>query len=442
MLAIMVLGTALVWVCKDRWFAAPMRNAATPRSLKILVSGDTQGWIAPCGCTSNQSGGLLRRGTFVRQEQTRHNVVLFDVGGAPSGTSPYDRAKFEAILDGELLMGLAAHNLGGPEIALGSDYIQQLAAQKNIPFISANTTDSAGKPLADSHRIIRVENQRLAVVGVVSPRYATALCRVSEPQAAVLATRQALASQFDSLIVLAYLPEEELRSFAAALPEADVVIGGPTGQSISPTPIGPTILAAATNKGKFLIALSYSAESDERGWQGTAAEITADLADDEAQQKNLAKFRAALQSHDFAAEDSGLKGIAVHEMPMDLQVAGTAACIDCHPTESQSWQTSAHAHAWKTLTAQGTHVDSFCQQCHTTGFGWPGGFVSARRSANQVNVGCESCHGPAHQHAKDPSQRTPLAARETCSGCHDRENSPDFEFARFWPAIAHGKKQE
>ena len=39
------------------------------------------------------------------------------------------------------------------------------------------------------------------------------------------------------------------------LPEADAVIGGPTGQSIVPTAVGPTLLAAATNKGKFLVEL-------------------------------------------------------------------------------------------------------------------------------------------------------------------------------------------
>src|SRR6516225_2088203 len=31
----------------------------------IIISGDTAGWIVPCGCTANQSGGLLRRGTMV-----------------------------------------------------------------------------------------------------------------------------------------------------------------------------------------------------------------------------------------------------------------------------------------------------------------------------------------------------------------------------------------
>ena len=40
------------------------------QQLEIIVSGDTAGWITPCGCASNQSGGLSRRNTHCR---TRHS---------------------------------------------------------------------------------------------------------------------------------------------------------------------------------------------------------------------------------------------------------------------------------------------------------------------------------------------------------------------------------
>jgi len=58
-------------------------------SAAIVVSGDTTGWIVPCGCTANQSGGLLRRGAFLRRLRTEADVLYTDAGGAPAGTSPY-----------------------------------------------------------------------------------------------------------------------------------------------------------------------------------------------------------------------------------------------------------------------------------------------------------------------------------------------------------------
>src|SRR4051794_9170322 len=90
------------------------RNGAS-LPLTVLASGDTTGWIVPCGCTSNQSGGLPRRGTYVAGLAATHQVLLVDAGGAAADNSAYDRAKLEAILAGELAMGLVAHNIGAAE---------------------------------------------------------------------------------------------------------------------------------------------------------------------------------------------------------------------------------------------------------------------------------------------------------------------------------------
>ena len=89
-----------------------------PRPLVVVISGDTAGWLAPCGCASNQSGGLLRRGSYVRDLRQQADVVVADVGGAPAGRSAYDRLKFQAILQGEAALGTVAHNIGAAEAAL------------------------------------------------------------------------------------------------------------------------------------------------------------------------------------------------------------------------------------------------------------------------------------------------------------------------------------
>src|SRR5256885_9651790 len=68
---------------------------------KLVISGDTSSWIMPCGCTSNQSGGLLRRATYLKSLTAQRPVICADAGGAVSGTSEYQRVKFEAILRGE-----------------------------------------------------------------------------------------------------------------------------------------------------------------------------------------------------------------------------------------------------------------------------------------------------------------------------------------------------
>ncbi len=104
-----------------------------------------------------------------------------------------------------------------------------------------------------------------------------------------------------------------------------------------------------------------------------------------------------------------------------------------------AWRgTIRHARAWQTLVDRGVQYDAECQRCHTTAFGWTGGFASADRSHAALNVGCESCHGPSFSHVLDPMTRTPLAARDQCGRCHTAEVSPKFDMDAAWTAIRHG----
>src|SRR5687767_8118309 len=84
---------------------APGRDGGgAARSLTMIVSADTAGWITPCGCASNQSGGMPRRGSYVAAARGRGDVLYADAGGAAGGTSNYHRVKFEAILASEKKM--------------------------------------------------------------------------------------------------------------------------------------------------------------------------------------------------------------------------------------------------------------------------------------------------------------------------------------------------
>jgi hypothetical protein len=442
---LLVAGTA--WAM---WHTAAGRSNAHPRPLIVLVTGDTGGWIVPCGCASNQSGGMPRRGTHVNKLKEHAAVVFVDAGGAPGGTSDYHRVKFESILAGELAMGVAAHNLGASEAALGADYLRSVSTKLGIPFVSANVRDADGERIAPPVRLVQVEGRRLAIVGVMSRKFAGKDCLVDEPREAALKAVEQAKREADQIIVLAYVPEEELNQLAAALPEADAVVGGPTGQSLPPRAVGPTLLASATNKGKFLIELDVPAP-DARAQHvreplpGRVVEMDRTIADEAAQLSLVQAYLAELERHNFTAAQTGFVTAAV-SLPKDYRVAGTRSCAACHQQDCTAWEGSKHAHAWDTLVERGFHVDGYCQQCHTTGFGLPGGFEFARdsgqrgsgTSALRRDVGCESCHGPSLAHTLQPKTRTPFAAADQCVRCHDRDNSPNFVHATYWQTILHG----
>lgn len=439
---ISIVGVAVVKGLKQDQQSpeAPPAEVTTSRPITLIASSDTAGWIVPCGCTSNQSGGLLRRGTYVAAEQQNAHVVLLDTGGAAGGASPYDRAKFEAILQGELQMGIAAHNLGGSEIKLGAAFLQELQQKLGIPFVSANIRTAEGEFLTDTHHLVDVNGKRLLIVGVISPQYAASGLQISSPRDAVLSIVDQRADQYDWLIVLAYLPEKELRQFAAVLPEADVILGGGTHQSIAPAYAGPTTVAAAARKGKFLVQLQPPHGSRQGGWEGRVVEMTGEFSDNTQQKQNLQAFYAQLEQRDFTAEETGFSPALPVNPPAGFFVAGSQSCRKCHPADDEQWAHSAHAHAWKTLTQSGAHVDSDCQRCHTTGFGLPGGFASRSQSPARIDVGCESCHGPSAAHVKNPENRTPYLARDQCVTCHDKENSPEFNYDEYWKQIIHGRQ--
>ena len=414
------------------------------RPLVVVVSADTAGWIVPCGCASNQWGGLPRRASYLESLRGQAEVILADAGGAACGCLPYDRAKFAAILRGEVAMGLSAHNLGASEVALGPEHLRRLAPQTNIPFVSANVRDAQGQPLAEPLRIVEAAGRRVALVGVLSPKYATQQIRVGPPRQAVLDALSHAAGRYDSVVVLAYLPLDELRELARTLPEVDAVVGGPTEQPVPPEELGPVLLVSATKQGKFLARLDVPAPGPAGCWTGTIVKLDEQYADEPGQLANLKEFYEELGRADFTPADTSFAGL-VAAAPEGFRIAGTEACRKCHEhdRDCKLWDASGHAQAWESIRRTGAHVDPDCQRCHTTGYGLPGGFQSVRRTAERAGVGCESCHGPSAAHVADGKVHTAFYARakDHCTGCHDRENSPEFEYEEYWAKIRHGKRE-
>ncbi len=154
----------------------------------------------------------------------------------------------------------------------------------------------------------------------------------------------------------------------------------------------------------------------------------------------MRRFHEALARRDFRPEETSLVEPLPANVPEDFAVAGTESCRECHAADARLWDASRHAHAWQSLEEKNAAADPDCQRCHVTGYGLPGGFVSARRSPSRVQVGCESCHGPARGHVRQAEIHTPYfaEAKNHCTSCHDRENSPKFALEEYWARIRHG----
>jgi hypothetical protein len=430
-LAMLACTTAMVvW-----WHTRQIVAASGPI---VVVSGDVGGWITS-GCTSKQSGGMARRGNFLAELREQGNVIYLDAGGAAGGTSEYHKLKFEAIVEGERAMQIAAHNLGRSELALGPEYLRQIGSRMHFPFVSDNTRDLSGKRIIENRRIVESGGVRVGIIGVVSPLYRTEQIIIDDPRQAVLDAASAMKGHCNSLIVLAYMPEDELRKLAGNLREVDAIVGGADKETIAPKSVGATMLAAAGEYGKYLVELRVPLGRSQGAWEGKMVEMTAAIADDATQLSNVQRYLSMLEAKDFSAAESGVAGTIAGGA--DQALAGSSSCLKCHAGDYNAWIGSRHARSFASLQETGFHVDSQCQKCHTSNFGMSGGFISAKRSgaSELAGVGCESCHGPSAAHVKDPKQRTPWPASVQCVRCHTDANCPQFEYASSWGRILHGK---
>ena len=134
---------------------------------------------------------------------------------------------------------------------------------------------------------------------------------------------------------------------------------------------------------------------------------------------------------------------------------GADKCKMCHMKQHKAWNETAHARAWAGLknadakkaaelaTAFKVEIKGHpattdgCVSCHVTGFQLPGGYPVAdtTRTAQLVNVTCESCHGPGSLHVSAPMAEKKKfiakASENMCKQCHTPVASPKFVFAEY-----------
>ena len=132
---------------------------------------------------------------------------------------------------------------------------------------------------------------------------------------------------------------------------------------------------------------------------------------------------------------------------------GAKSCKACHIKQHRGWSKMKHSQAWENLPAEFRAPDKkdakgrACVSCHVTGYGQPGGFVSAEGSKHLLGVQCEACHGPGSEHKalakqlsaakqkfQDGQEKLILLKPTSCADCHN----PHVSFAKKYGPKAGG----
>ncbi|MGD0091967.1 MAG: cytochrome c family protein [Planctomycetota bacterium] len=448
--------------------AGPKEERAGSASGRVtfVLSGETDGFIVPCGCTFKQFGGLPRRGTCLqlfRQAEGAGpgsagvppasasagetpalpgagSVVYVDAGGNVHRATAYDAIKLEYILRGLAKMQVAAVNLGPGEILLGAEKLRELA-QLGAPLLSTNVTAGEAQPWKD-HISLTAGGLKLALVGVCAQAVkAGPGLVVNDPEQALRESVPGLAQQHDAVILLVYGSEDACAKLCSGFPEITTVLATGVPQPVAPRLLNERIVfAAAAQKGKFLARAELACLSGK--WElasGNIVELDEGFADQKEQMQNLADYKARLRQARLEPAATGEAPALLASVPREYRYAGSQTCAECHPEDNEKHKASQHATAVEKLRERNFEYDPYCLKCHTTGYGGPGGFVRVDLTPALSGVGCENCHGPSLGHLEDPHVRTPSNAKSACPNCHDAENSPKFEYTAYYKKVEHGQ---
>lgn len=152
-----------------------------------------------------------------------------------------------------------------------------------------------------------------------------------------------------------------------------------------------------------------------------------------------ASVKAIVAAYDASVGELNLAWAKAHGRDCPPAAKGKAAfvgnerCAECHEESFGVYLRSKHSRAYTTLLEVGKQHHLECVGCHVTGSNAPGGVCRIDKVAGRERVGCESCHGPGSLHSDDPSADNIVNRFEPkqCTGCHDKENSPHFDFPRY-----------
>ncbi len=436
--------------------------------LVLVLSGQTYGYLSPCGCSRPQKGGLERRYNLVQSLRDKGwHVVGLDLGdiAAPKGVHKQNLLKYRTTMRALAEMGYAGvglgeydfagqlfeelaeytlNNPGKPPIVLAGNLIgaQRDAGGKVVKAFTREEYFPGGeksRPMIEAVEVIATPGQpAVGVVGVIGPEVVAKVEKI-DGQFAFLDNAEYLPKALaaldahpakPALRVLLYAGKPaQAKALVERFPQFQVVLcqSEDAEPPQFPTPLnnGKTILVQVGHKGQYVgtVGVFKSDGGHDLKYQLVMLGEEYLTPDDPVKEKSN-KVLQLLEDYSREVKDQNLLALyrvkplqhpAQVQLPdAKLTFVGSQACKACHPNESRFYETTKHSHAYDALVKvarrpSNRQFDGECIVCHTVGFEYVGGYENAEKTPHLKNVGCENCHGPGSGHVLHPSDKKFLA---------------------------------
>ncbi|MFO0918105.1 MAG: multiheme c-type cytochrome [Planctomycetaceae bacterium] len=461
--------------------ARPYLENWSPPSATLILSGETHGYMEPCGCSPTQSGGLARRANFLKKlDERRWPYAGLDVGGTLKRFNRQSVIKFESILTGMKQLRYLGLGLGQEELLLGADYLlaQQQETPDAVSLMASNVvffdSPDLGTPLPA--KILTVGGVKIGVTAVlgaslknkIAPEGVMSHISISDPAAVLPRVVQQLRAENPAfLVLLSHGTVDEAKQLAEKFPEFRIILtaGGPEDASGKPIVVGQTMILETGAKGRSVGVLGYYPQNPANPFRFELVELDSKrFGFDPRMVKLMRDYQHRLETENLVAKIKPLPH------PSGWKFVGAESCGECHARSYEKWKETGHARAYETLVhgrkgEEQTWVprihDPECLTCHSTGWNphqfqpFESAFRSLEATPHLKGQQCEDCHGPGSKHvelehagaaaAPDEIQKVRKvmhrniadAEKQVCTQCHDHENSPNFEFKTYWEQIKH-----
>ena len=447
------------------------RAGAGTNGVQLFYSCGIEGRLAPFACEEGNLGGVARMATVYTGWAATHSYRLLVDAGSSTASRHETAETINAFTFSALdRLGYDVVNCGDNEATLSLEELLSLAKGRKFRLISANLVRADTQvPVFPTHHILRRRGVRIAVIGVlredILPKHTGKGVRLISPAAALRGAINVAKDNADVIVVLAFLPPEEIYELARKHPEVHVFLGGLTPVTSAPVefsgqkPNPHVIISYLGDQGCTVAAIDASFPKDTPPEAvGRVTLLDDSIPPDPAFSGIISEFTAALGGKTLPNATNDPK------MPCTSSHVGSDVCKLCHIKQFYSWQGTPHAGAYVTLLEKGKQKDPACLTCHVTGYLMPGGFdpdkpadpaaalpkgpapaaepkgLPPEAKAKEVHpkgvsprialqgVGCECCHGGSRRHlgiairdrlaaARAPLLRQ-LPSREDCTRCH------------------------
>ncbi len=370
-------------------------------------------------------------------------VLQVDAGDMFGRRNKNDRFQAEFLCDVCGDFGVDAIGLGEMDLNYGLDFLRKMIDENGLPFTNANVRDLAtGELILPEYLIVEKNGIRFGIISVLDPLYKIVTMAAKDPELEVndpvtvlreLVPR--VREEADTILLLAHVGDRNAEELVKEVKGIDMCVIGHSFRSLNTERIiEDSALMCATREGQFIGKADLFVDDGDGQLMAFDIEIVdMDGSKDESEEvlARVAKFKKDLQEFQQAKRAAFPRDLGSDKESFLVD----RSCMGCHEDAWQVYAQSAHRKAFATLRNKGQQNEPECLSCHTTGYRYKNGYADERPFNYLINVQCEACHGYGTEHNRDG--KWAQQAKDSCVICHDKENSPDFDYATYWEKIKH-----